>query len=74
MTAGREMDRSCLRLWLSHKSKALEISPTRTLSATATPPPHAESTRSLDATTTNCRRRGLMRQPRLAALLGERDA
>ena len=30
--------------WLSRKSKALEISPTRTAGATATLPPHAEST------------------------------
>jgi hypothetical protein len=62
--------RSCL--WLSHKSSALEMSPTRTADATATPQTHAESTwatrRSLDRLTTNGRRRGLMRQPRLIAI------
>jgi hypothetical protein len=56
---------------LSRKSTPLEISPTRTVDATATPRPHAESNvgapRSLDRPTTNDRRRGLMRQPGLSA-------
>src|SRR5215211_2314886 len=68
----------CSVRWLSHKSKALEISPTRTAGATATAPPEAESIwaarRSLDRPTTHGRRRGLMRQPRLIATVGYRAA
>jgi hypothetical protein len=66
---GHRPARCRFRLWLSHKSNALEISPTTTAGATATPRPHAESTwaagRSLDRPTTKGRRRRLMRQPSL---------
>jgi hypothetical protein len=57
----------CFGAWLSHKSRALERSPTRMLNARRRVDRDAESSggraRSLDESTTNGRHRGLMRQP-----------